>query len=387
MVKEEQDRDTIASSAIGIASAEERDAYIAQACGNDAKLRRQVEEQVALYVQADSQEEPARAADAGTPSPEHPMEQAAASRAEGREQPITRIGPYKVLKQIGEGVAGIVYQAEQQEPDDLVVSATSAAQVAGIAFQANQQEPVRPMVALKVIKEGMDWGQIVARFEAERPALSVLDHPNIAKVLAAGTRQSGQPYFVTEWVDGVPITRYCDDHQLSPRERLELFVPVCQAVQYALQKGVIHGDLKPSNVLVATQDGKPVSKILDFGVAKAVGRRPIESSSSAGPGGPGGQPEYMSPEEADDTVLDVDTRSDIYSLGVLLYELLTGTTPLTQERLRNVSITEALRLIREEEPPPPSKRLVESKIGLAVVAEKRPPMSHWKRVRPAQRTG
>ncbi|HWG44506.1 MAG TPA: serine/threonine-protein kinase [Gemmataceae bacterium] len=293
------------------------------------------------------QENPGRAAEAGASSLEQASEPAGVNGKENPEAPITRIGSYKVVKPIGEGVAGHVFQAEQQEP-------------------------VRLMVSLKVIKDSMDWRQIVARFEAEQQTLSRMDHPNIVKLLGTGTRQSGQPYFVAEWVDGVPITKYCDDHQLSVRQRLELFVPVCQAVQYAHQKGVLHGDLKPSNVLVAGSEGKETApKILDFGVAKATRRNPSESTSSPDPGGPSGKPEYLSPEQADANVPDIDTRSDVYSLGVLLYELLTGTTPLTRERLKDASITEAMRAIREEEIPPPSKRLDESKDEVASIAAKR----------------
>jgi serine/threonine protein kinase len=343
MLQEKQDRDAIVSSAMGIASEEERDAYIAQACGDDDDLRRQVEERVAAHLQGGGKDEPARSYEDDTPD----LEQATASNTEGREPPPSRIGPYKLLKPVGEGIAGVVFQAEQQEP-------------------------VRLMVALKLIKEGLDWRQILARFEAERDALTLLEHPNTAKLLGAGTRQSGQPYFVREWVEGVPITKYCDDHQLSPKQRLELFVPVCQAVQYAHQKGILHGDLKPSNVLVAGQGGKEgsaVPKILDFGMAEALRRRPGEGTSAAV--FPGGKPEYLSPEQADANVQDMDSRSDVYGLGVLLYELLTGTTPLPRERLKDVPGAEAARLVREEEIPPPSKRLSESKDGLASVSAQR----------------
>jgi eukaryotic-like serine/threonine-protein kinase len=233
----------------------------------------------------DDQNEPARTAGDGAPSPEQTPEPAEANDEENRELPNARVGPYKVVKRVGEGAAGTVFQAEQQEP-------------------------VRLTVALKVIKEGMDWRQIVARFEAERQALSRLDHPHIAKLLGAGSRQSGQPYFVTEWVEGIPITKYCDDHRLSLRQRLELVVPVCQAVQYAHQKGIIHGDLKPSNVLVVSSDGKEAApKILDFGVAQATRQKPSDNSPDAG--GPGSKAEYRSPDQAGADVLDIDTRSDV----------------------------------------------------------------------------
>ena len=222
------------------------------------------------------------------------------------EQPGSLIGPYKLLQPIGEGGMGTVYMAEQTQP-------------------------VRRMVALKVIKAGMDSRQVLARFEAERQALALMDHPNIAKVLDAGTTDDGRPYFVMELVKGIPITRYCDEHRLTPRERLELFIPVCQAVQHAHQKGIIHRDLKPSNVLVALYDGKPVPKVIDFGVAKATGPRLTERTLFTEFGAVVGTLEYMSPEQAELNQLDIDTRSDIYTLGVLLYELLTGTTPLERE--------------------------------------------------------
>jgi WD40 repeat protein/serine/threonine protein kinase len=256
---------------------------------------------------------------------------------------------------------------------------------------AEQQHPIRRMVALKIVKPGMDTRQVIARFEAERQALALMDHPNIAKVLDAGTiplsggRQSpepvqaqgtyiprsGKPYFVMELVKGIPITQYCDDHQLIPRERLALFIPVCQAIQHAHQKGIIHRDLKPSNVLVAGYDGQPVPKVIDFGVAKALGHQLSEQTLTTGFGGIIGTLEYMSPEQAELGARDIDTRADIYSLGVLLYELLTGTTPLTKERVKHTVMMEVLRVIREEEPPKPSTRLTHAKDSLAVISAKR----------------
>jgi serine/threonine protein kinase len=255
----------------------------------------------------------------------------------------SRIGPYKLLQKIGEGGMGVVYMAEQERP-------------------------VHRKVALKIIKPGMDSSQVIARFEAERQALALMDHPNIAKVLDAGTTDTGRPYFVMDLVKGIPITEYCDEGRLTPRERLALFVAVCQAIQHAHQKGIIHRDIKPSNVMVTLHDGQPAPKIIDFGVAKAIDQRLTERTLFTQFGAIIGTPEYMSPEQADLSGLDVDTRSDIYSLGVLLYELLTGTTPLERRRLRDAGYAEIIRRIKEEEPPKPSTRVSHSGDRLASLA-------------------
>ncbi len=267
----------------------------------------------------------------------------------------------------------------------------------GVVYMAEQTEPVRRRVALKVIKLGMDTQQVVARFEAERQALAMMDHVNIARVLDAGTiglsiqdfqfsidgkppeqsavenqnskiKNVGRPYFVMELIHGVPITKYCDDNHLTPRQRLELFVPVCQAIQHAHQKGIIHRDIKPSNVMVTLYDGKPVPKVIDFGVAKATEQKLTERTLFTQYGTMVGTLEYMSPEQAEMSALGVDTRSDIYSLGVLLYELLTGSTPLSQKRMKEVAFAEILRLIKEEEPPKPSTRLSDSGEALASIS-------------------
>ncbi len=257
-----------------------------------------------------------------------------------------RIGPYKLLEQLGEGGMGTVWMAEQREP-------------------------IRRLVALKLIKPGMDSGQVLGRFEAERQALALMDHPNIARVLDAGATPAGRPYFVMELVKGIPITKFCDEQRLSIRERLELFMPVCQAIQHAHQKAIIHRDISPSNVLVAQYDGVPVTKVIDFGIAKAIGQQLTERTLFTGFGAVIGKLEFMSPEQAEFNQLDIDTRSDIYSLGVLLYELLTGTTPLSREALRQSALDEILRRIREEEPPKPSTRLSESKERLGSISAQR----------------
>jgi serine/threonine protein kinase len=227
----------------------------------------------------------------------------------------------------------------------------------GCVYLADQEHPVRRKVALKILKLGMDTKQVIGRFEAERQVLALMDHPNIAKVLDAGATESGRPYFVMELVKGVPITEYCDTHQLSTKERLVLFMLVCHAVQHAHQKGIIHRDIKPSNVLIAMHDGKPVPKVIDFGIAKALDHKLTEKTVFTEMRQLIGTPEYMSPEQAEMTGIDIDTRSDVYSLGVLLYELLTGTTPFDARELREAGYGEIQRIIREVEPQKPSTRL------------------------------
>ena len=227
----------------------------------------------------------------------------------------------------------------------------------GDVWMAHQTEPVKRTVAVKLIKAGMDSRAVLARFEAERQALALMDHPNIAKVLDGGATPDGRPFFVMELVKGVPITEFCDNRRLTPRERLELFIPVCQAIQHAHQKGVIHRDIKPSNVLVALYDDKSVPKVIDFGISKATGQPLTERTLATGFGSVVGTPEYMSPEQASFNNLDIDTRSDVYALGVLLYELLAGSPPFSRTDLEKIGLLEIFRVIREQEPPRPSTKL------------------------------
>jgi serine/threonine protein kinase len=319
--------------ALAIGSAEGRRAFLDRACGEDAALRGEVEGLLAHHPQVGSFLE--------SGAPDSPITTGPSSD----EGPGPIIGPYKLLQQIGEGGMGTVFMAEQGQP-------------------------VRRKVALKVIKPGMDSRQVIARFEAERQALAIMDHPNIAKVLDAGTTDAGRPYFIMELVKGIPITKYCDEHHLTPRQRLGLFLPVCQAVQHAHQKGIIHRDLKPSNVLVSLYDGKPVPKVIDFGIAKAAGQPLTDKTLVTGLGAIVGTLEYMSPEQAEVNQLDIDTRSDIYSLGVLLYELLAGSPPFTRKELEKAGVLEMLRVIREREPSKPSTRLSTAE-GLATLAANR----------------
>jgi serine/threonine protein kinase len=337
----------------------ERDAYLDKACSGDPELHGRIVDLLAEQQQLGS-------------FMEHQPPRAAAIDSPPAETQGTVIGPYKLIEQIGEGGFGVVFLAEQTEP-------------------------VRRNVALKVLKPGMDTRQVVARFEAERQALAMMDHPNIAKVFDGGTTgmrsqgsgvrnqqqadltpdsclmtpDLGRPFFVMELFQGVPITDYSDQNRLTPRQRLELFIPVCQAVQHAHQKGIIHRDLKPSNVLVTQVDGRPVPKVIDFGVAKATGQELTDKSLFTGVAQMIGTPLYMSPEQAGQGGLDIDTRSDIYSLGVLLYELLTGTTPFDKVRFQQAAYDEVRRIIREEEPPKPSTRLSDSTQSLPSISAQR----------------
>jgi eukaryotic-like serine/threonine-protein kinase len=355
---------SIFDRAVEIPSEADRQAFLDEACAAAPEIRREVEALLSAH------------ADAGSFLDAAAVERPQAGLFEPSvEAPGATIGPYKLLEQIGEGGFGVVFLAEQSAP-------------------------VKRKVALKVIKPGMDSRAVVARFEAERQALALMDHPNIAKIYDAGmtgsrvegpgTRASnqgspaldsrpsaldpptGRPYFVMELVPGVPITDYCDQCQLSTRERLELFITVCHAVQHAHQKGVIHRDLKPTNVLVALQDGKAAPKIIDFGVAKALNQRLTEQTLATGFAQMIGTPLYMSPEQAELSPLGADTRSDVYSLGVLLYELLTGATPFGKDQLHSAGYDEMRRILREEEPPRPSARLSTLAADLATtIAEQR----------------
>ncbi len=321
------DAKAIFFEALDCEGADEVRRFLDQACGTDPALRARVEELLRAHQDAGAFLGGAEQHDVTRDQP-------------GAERPGTIIGPYKLLEQIGEGGFGLVFMAEQQQP-------------------------VRRKVALKILKPGMDTRQVIARFEAERQALALMDHPNIARVLDAGETGSGRPHFVMELVRGVPITDYCDQNQLSTRERLELFTHVCHAVQHAHHKGIIHRDLKPSNVMVTLHDGVPVVKVIDFGIAKALGQQLTDKTLFTGFAQMVGTPMYMSPEQAQLSGLDIDTRSDIYSLGVLLYELLAGVTPFDRGRMATVGYDEMRRIIREEDPPSPSTRL--STLGQAAV--------------------
>jgi serine/threonine protein kinase len=325
----------------------ERATFLEEAFGDDAALRQQVEGLLRRHEDAGSFLEHPALGEAETGSFGADRSTAGSQPPRGpAEVAGMKIGPYKLVQQLGEGGMGTVWVAEQTEP-------------------------VKRRVALKVIKPGLDSAQVIRRFEAERQALALMDHTHIAKVLDASSTTAGRPYFVMELVKGVPITTYCDELQLPLRERLELLVPICQAIQHAHLKGVIHRDVKPSNVLVCMQDGKPVPKVIDFGVAKALNQRLTDESMYTEIGQIIGTVEYMSPEQAELSTLDIDTRADVYALGVLLYELLTGSTPLDKKRLRSAAFTEMLRIIKEDEPPAPSTRLTESKDTLTSLAAQR----------------
>jgi serine/threonine protein kinase/tetratricopeptide (TPR) repeat protein len=313
------DDEALFAAALDIPQPGRRRAFLIEACAGEPTRLARIEALLHAHAHPDSFLEPPQVADA--PAFGEPIV----------ERPGTSIGTYKLLEQIGEGGFGVVFMAEQTEP-------------------------VRRKVALKVLKPGMDTRQVIGRFEAERQALALMDHPNIAHIFDGGQTNSGRPYFVMELVRGVPITRFCDDNNLTIADRLALFLSVCNAVQHAHQKGIIHRDIKPSNILVSLHDTVPVVKIIDFGIAKATAQQLSDKTVFTQFAQMIGTPTYMSPEQAALSGLDVDTRSDIYSLGVLLYELLTGTTPFTQEQLRAMGVDEMRRIIREEEPPRPSTR-------------------------------
>ncbi|MEO6597658.1 MAG: protein kinase, partial [Planctomycetota bacterium] len=319
-----------------------RTTFLDSKCGGDDDLKQRL---VAMLAAIEDQNFLA------APTGAHPEAQtsvgagAAAASATLQEGPGTRIGPYKLLQMIGEGGFGVVFLAEQEKP-------------------------VARRVALKIIKLGMDTRQVVARFEQERQALAMMDHPNIAKVLDAGATETGRPFFVMDLVKGAPIVEYCDKNKLSIDERLELFAQVCSAVQHAHSKGIIHRDIKPSNVLVGTQDGQPRAKVIDFGIAKATSSKLTDKTLFTEHQQVIGTLQYMSPEQAEGS-LDIDTRTDVYSLGVLLYELLTGSTPFDRQTLGDAMFGEIRRMISEVEPPRPSTRLSASFQALASIAAQR----------------
>jgi WD40 repeat protein/serine/threonine protein kinase len=326
--------EAIFDAAIQFKSLTKRDAYVLKACGDDHKLLTRVRALLERHDASSFLDAPIFDADVTLDT--SPL----------IEGPGTTIGNYKLLEQIGEGGMAVVYMAEQEKP-------------------------LRRRVALKIIKLGMDTRQVIARFEVERQALAIMEHPNIAKVLDAGTTETGRPYFVMELVRGVSISKYCDKNKLDTKQRLDLFVQVCNAVQHAHQKGIIHRDIKPSNIMVTLRDGKPVPKVIDFGIAKATSQRLTEKTLFTRYAQMIGTPAYMSPEQAEFSELDIDTRTDIYSLGILLYELLTGATPFSEEQLREAGYIEMQRIIREEEPLKPSTKLSTLGDTLTDVAEHR----------------
>jgi serine/threonine protein kinase len=314
---------------------QERSLYLNKVCGTDSELRSELESLLKAHDKYGDFLE-------GSPI----IAEVRLDDSPISEIPGTLIDRYKLLEKIGEGGMAIVYMAEQQEP-------------------------IQRKVALKIIKLGMDTKSVIARFEAERQALAMMNHPNIAKVLDAGATETGRPYFVMELVTGVTITEYCDTNNLSTKERLALFIEVCNAVQHAHQKGIIHRDIKPTNVMVEHHDGEPVPKVIDFGIAKATNQRLTEKTLFTRYAHIIGTPAYMSPEQAELSALGVDTRSDIYSLGVLLYELLTGTTPFSEEELRKAGYLEMQRIIREQEPAKPSTKLSTLGETLTNIAKRR----------------
>ena len=320
----------IFDAALEIADPLARRAMLDSACAGEPQLRARLEELLSAHAPADrffsdcltAIADSSPVAENGTAAPEDAMEDSIGST----------IGPYKLLQKIGEGGCGVVYMA-------------------------GQDKPVRRRVALKIIKLGMDTKSVIARFEAERQALALMDHPNIARVLDAGATETGRPFFVMELVHGIRITEYCDENKLNTRQRLELFIKICQAIQHAHQKGIIHRDIKPSNIMVTLHDGVAVPKVIDFGIAKAMEEPLTDKTLFTMYGHFIGTPAYMSPEQAQMSGLDVDTRSDVYSLGVLLYEQLTGRTPFDQKELMALGLDEMRRTLRDQEPRRPSAKL------------------------------
>jgi eukaryotic-like serine/threonine-protein kinase len=327
MLADHPSEETVFETALEIRDAAARAVFLAGVCAGDSRRRAKMEKLIAAHEKAEAFFTDCQPAMAGTKDP-GPAEEAGSIT----EEPGMVIGHYKLLQVIGEGGCGVVYMAEQQKP-------------------------VRRRVALKIIKLGMDTKSVIARFEAERQALAMMEHPNIARALDAGATETGRPYFVMELVNGVKITEYCDQRQLDTRQRLDLFIQVCHAIQHAHQKGIIHRDIKPSNILVTLHDGAPVPKVIDFGIAKATEERLTDKTFFTAHGHFIGTPAYMSPEQAEMSGLDVDTRSDIYSLGVLLYELLTSKTPFDQGELLQSGLDEMRRTLREREPHRPSTKI------------------------------
>jgi hypothetical protein len=318
--------------AIQLADPAQRSLFLDRACAGDPNLRTRVEELLAAHALGEqffAGDCSASIWSGGRPGSSAPLQKDSSVKFPAEEQPGTKIGCYKLLQKIGEGGCGVVYMVEQTEP-------------------------VRRRVALKIIKLGMDTKNVIARFEAERQALALMEHPNIARVLDAGATDTGRPFFVMELVHGVKLTEYCDQHHLDTRQRLDLFVQICHALQHAHQKGVIHRDIKPSNILVTLHDGVPIPKVIDFGIAKATAEQLTDKTLFTGYGNFIGTPAYMSPEQAEMSGLDVDTRSDIYSLGVLLYELLTSKTPFDGKKLLQSGFFEMRRTLRETDPQRPS---------------------------------
>jgi serine/threonine protein kinase len=335
------------AAALPIKDRGEREIFLETACADDAGLRARVADMLAEHDQSEQFFTECIASITIEDTDVSAALELKAEKSAIGEMAGMRVGRYRLMRQLGEGGCGVVYLAEQEEP-------------------------VRRRVAFKVIKLGMDTKNVIARFDAERQALAMMDHPNIAKVLDGGATESGRPYFVLELVQGVKITTYCDEEDLTAPQRLELFIQVCQAIQHAHQKGVIHRDIKPSNILVTTLDGKPVPKVIDFGIAKAIEGRIMDDTNFTADGQVVGTPAYMSPEQAEMSGLDVDTRSDIYSLGVLLYELLTGRTPFDQKELVQSGLDEMRRTLREKEPQRPSTMLTGlTNTDLAVTAKHR----------------